>query len=126
MNGQCEGEHGHSAAPTAKADLLAQYGGVQVGDVARVAPERSLGIQGERDGHGDVDGPRVLQHNGRLGTGAALAAGDGALWPDGLVQAVLQRLVLGDAEVELIKAEKKGVPILYAKSVLLLLGSHVS
>lgn len=86
-----------------------------MGDIAGVAPKWPLRIQGERDGHRDVDGPWVLQHQGGLGARATLAAGDGALRCDGLVQAVLQRLVLRDAEVEFVEAEEKGVPVLQGK-----------
>lgn len=86
-----------------------------MGDVTGVAPKWPLGIQSEGDGHRDVDGPWVLQHEGGLGAGASLAAGDRAVWRDGLVQAVLQGLILRDAEVKLVKAEKKGVPILQGK-----------
>lgn len=88
-----------------------------MGDIARVAPKWPLGIQGECYGHRDVDGPRVLQHKRGLGARATLAAGDRALRCDGLVQTVLQRLILRDAEVKLVEAEKKGVPVLQRKIV---------
>lgn len=87
-----------------------------MGDIAGVAPKRTLGIQGKCDGHRNVDGARILQHKRGLGTRATLATGDGALRCDGLIHAMLQRLVLRDAKVELIEAEEKGVPVLQGKS----------
>lgn len=82
-------------------------------DVAGVASERALGVQRERDGDRDVDGTRVLQQEGNLGAGASLDAGHAhALRRGGLVQAVLYRLVLRHAEVQLIEAQQKGVPVL--------------
>lgn len=40
---------------------MAHYGGVQVGDVARITAERLQRIQSERDRDGDVNRTRILQ-----------------------------------------------------------------
>lgn len=93
--------------------MLPQHCGVQMGDVAGVASERALGVQRENDGDRYVDGAGVLQQKGGLGAGASLAAGHHqALWRCGLIQAVLYRLVLRDAEVQLVVAQQEGVPVL--------------
>lgn len=99
--------------PTRKADLLSQHGGVQVCDVARVPSKRPLGVQSEGDGDRYVDGPGVVQEQRNLSTGARLDAGHAhALRRGGLVPAVFYRLVLRHAEVELVKAQQKSVPVL--------------
>ena len=87
-----------------------------MGDVSGVAAEGPLGVQREGDGHGDVDKPRVLQQERRLraATATRLAAGDHhrALGRGGLVQAMLQGLVLRHAEVQLVEAQQERVPVL--------------
>lgn len=99
--------------PTRQADLLPQHCGVQVGDIARVASKRALGIQREGDGDRDVDGARVLQQEGDLGAGASLSAGHHhALRRGRLVQTVFYCLILRHAEVQLVEAQQEGVPVL--------------
>lgn len=103
----------HTNKPTRQADLLSEHCGVQVRDVPGVPSERALGVQREGDGDWDVDGPRVLQQEGNLGAGPSLAAGHHhALWRGGLVQTVLYRFILWHAEVQLVEAQQKGVPVL--------------
>lgn len=60
---------------TGQADLSHQHGGVEVGDVTRVASEGPQWVQGKGDGHRDIDRARVLQKERGLGAGARLAAG---------------------------------------------------
>ena len=87
-----------------------------MGDVAGVAAEGPLRVQRQGDGHGDVDEARVLQQERRLGAaaGARLPAGHHrrALRRGGLVQAVLEGLVLRHAEVQLVEAQQERVPVL--------------
>lgn len=95
-----------------KANLLPKHTGIKVGNIAWVAPKWPQWIQGQCDGHRDVDRPWVLQQGWWLGAGSRLTAGHCALWSDGLVQVVLEGLVFWDAKVKLIESEKKRVPIL--------------
>ena len=88
-----------------------------MGDVAGVAAEGALRVQRDGDGHGDVDEPRVFQQEWRLGAAACLAAGahQRALGRGGLVQAVLEGLILRHAEVQLVEAQQERVPVLEGK-----------
>lgn len=100
---------------TSKANLLPKDTSIKVGNIARIAPKWPQRIQGQCDGHRDVDQTRVLQQGWRLGAGSRLATGHCALWCNGLIQAVLEGLVFWDAKVNLVESEKKGVPILVGK-----------
>lgn len=100
---------------TSKANLVSKRTGIKVGNIARVAAEWPQWIQGQCDGHWDVDQTGVLQHGWRLRAGSRLTAGHRALWCNGLIQAVLEGLVFWDAKVKLVESEKEGVPILRRK-----------
>lgn len=78
---------------TSKANLLPKDTSIKVGNIARIAPKWPQRIQGQCDGHRDVDQTRVLQQGWRLGAGSRLATGHCALWCNGLIQAVLEGLV---------------------------------
>lgn len=110
---QCEGDvHLLVGIPAGQADLSHQHGGVEVGDVTRVASEGPQWVQGKGDGHRDIDRARVLQKERGLGAGARLAAGHRAFGRGWLVQAVLESLILWYAEVNLVEAQKEDVPVL--------------
>lgn len=100
---------------TSKANLVPKRTGIKVGNIARVAAEWPQWIQGQCDGHWDVDQTGVLQQGWRLRAGSRLTAGHRALWCNGLIQAVLEGLVFWDAKVKLVESEKEGVPILRRK-----------
>lgn len=78
---------------TSKANLLPKRTGIKVGNIARVAAEWPQWIQGQCDGHRDVDQTGVVQQGWRLCAGSRLATGHRAFWCNGLIQAVLEGLV---------------------------------
>lgn len=82
-------------------------------DVARVPSKWALGVQREGDGDRYVDGTRIVQEERNLSTGARLDTGHAhVLRRGGLIPAVLYRFVLRHAEVQLVEAQQKSVPVL--------------
>lgn len=115
-------KRGTFTQPTGEAHLLSEHSGVQVSDVPRVPAKGTLGVQREGDGNWNIDGTRVLQQEGHLGAGPGLATGHHhALRRGGLIQAVFYRLILWYAEVQLVKAQQEGVPVLPREIVIFFL-----
>lgn len=83
-------------------------------DIARISAKWSERVQRQRDCNGDVYRTRVLKSLRRLRRRSRLSASHRAFWSRGIIDEMLQGFILRYTEVQIIKPQEEGIPVLKA------------